>query len=532
MKMEFNFLIWLAAALPILMLLLFMVGLKWSALKAAPVSLSITFLTAIFIFKAAPSLILIEAGKAIWSSLSIVSVVITAILLYETSKEAKAFDTLNKAFSEAAPNELIRILLIGVVFSSFLQGVTGFGVPILVTAPLLIGIGVAPIWAVVIPLIGHCWAGTFGTLALAWHALILQTGLTSTVWTALYSSLLLSILNLAAGITIAWFYGGMAALKKGLFAILTVSLTQGFGQIVMTQINPDLGVFVPSSASAGVLMLLSRLHIYKSPWSIENSKIMEPSSAAYQDEDSGVMSLFQAFFPYVAMTFITLSVLMISPLNAFLGSLSIGPSFPGSVTGLGVSNAPVDVYAPISPFTHASFFLALSAFIGYLFYRKKSFVRPKSLSLILARALRKALPSSIAILSLMGISRIMTGSGQTEILSYGVATIFGSLYAGISPFVGLVGAFITSSNMSSNILFGGFQYSLSEILQVESHLLLGAQTAGGSICTSIAPSNVVLGATTAGILGKEGDILRKILPFVVAVTGLFGLITLILSLNL
>jgi lactate permease len=152
--------------------------------------------------------------------------------------------------------------------------------------------------------------------------------------------------------------------------------------------------------------------------------------------------------------------------------------------------------------------------------------------LILARALRKALPSSIAILSLMGISRIMTGSGQTEILSYGVATIFGSLYAGISPFVGLVSAFITSSNMSSNILFGGFQYSLSEILQVESHLLLGAQTAGGSIGTSIAPSNVVLGATTAGILGKEGDILRKILPFVVAVTGLFGLITLILSLNL
>jgi lactate permease len=86
---------------------------------------------------------------------------------------------------------------------------------------------------------------------------------------------------------------------------------------------------------------------------------MEPSSTTDQDEDSGVMSVFQAFFPYAAMTFITLSVLMISPLNAFFGSLSIGPSFPGSVTGLGVSNAPVDVYAPIRPFTHASFLLYL-----------------------------------------------------------------------------------------------------------------------------------------------------------------------------
>ena len=168
--------------------------------------------------------------------------------------------------------------------------------------------------------------------------------------------------------------------------------------------------------------------------------------------------------------------------------------------------------------------------MGYVFYQKRSFVRTGSLSLILSRALRKALPSSLAILSLMGISRIMTGSGQTEILSYGVASLFGNLYAGISPFVGLVGAFITSSNMSSNILFGGFQYSLSEILQMDSYLLLGAQTAGGSIGTSIAPSNVVLGATTAGILGKEGDILRKILPFVITVTSLFGVITLILTL--
>ncbi|MCR3955965.1 MAG: L-lactate permease [Gudongella sp.] len=532
MNMEFSFQLWLVSALPILLLLLFMVGLKWSALKAAPVSLLVTLLTATFVFKATPELILIEAGKSIWSSLSIISVVITAILLYETSKEAKAFDTLNKAFSASAPNELLRILLIGVVFSSFLQGVTGFGVPILVTAPLLIGIGVSPMWAVVVPLIGHCWAGTFGTLALAWHALILQTDLVSTVWVALYASVLLSILNLSAGITISWFYGGIKAIRKGLLAILAISITQGFGQILVTQINPDLGVFVPSAASAGVLILVSRIKMYRDEWSIENSRIMVYSPTGEGVKNSNGMSFFQAFFPYVAMTLITLSVLMISPINSFFGSLSYGPSFPGTVTGIGVHIDPVDLYAPIKPFTHASFFLALSALMGYVFYQKRSFVRTGSISLIISRALRKALPSSIAILSLMGISRIMTGSGQTEILSYGVASLFGNLYAGISPFVGLVGAFITSSNMSSNILFGGFQYSLSGILNVESFLLLGAQTAGGSIGTSIAPSNVVLGATTAGILGKEGDILRKIIPFTIAVTSMFGITTLVLTLYL
>ncbi len=532
MNLEFNFLLWLMAALPILLLLLFMVGLKLSALKAAPVSLLVTLFTAIFIFKATPQLILVESGKALWSSVSIISVVITAILLYETSREAKAFDTLNQAFVDAAPNELLRIILIGVVFSSFLQGVTGFGVPILVTAPLLIGIGVAPIWAVVIPLIGHCWAGTFGTLALAWHALILQTDLSSTVWAAFYASLLLSVLNISSGFTIAWFYGGIKAIGKGFIAILAVSITQGFGQILMTQLNPDLGVFVPSAASAGVLLLVSRMKIYRDSWSVIDSKIMEFSKAEKYDDAEHDMSVFQAFFPYVAMTVITLSILLILPLNEFFGSLAYGPSFPASSTGLGVQNASVDMYATVKPFTHASFFLALSALMGYGFYLRRSFVRKGSLSLVVTRTLRKALPSSIAILSLMGISRLMTGSGQTEILSYGVASLFGNLYSGISPFVGLIGAFITSSNMSSNILFGGFQYSLSEILQVDSFLLLGAQTAGGSIGTSIAPSNVVLGATTAGILGKEGDILRKILPFVISVTALFGAITLAWTLYL
>ena len=38
----------------------------------------------------------------------------------------------------------------GWIFESFLQGITGFGVPVAVGAPLLIGIGMKPVWAVVI----------------------------------------------------------------------------------------------------------------------------------------------------------------------------------------------------------------------------------------------------------------------------------------------------------------------------------------------------------------------------------------------
>lgn len=529
MNIQFNVFFWFVSAMPIFVLLFLMMVLKWSAIKAAPLSLLITLITSFIVFKATPELILVESGKALWSAISIISVVITAILLYETSKEARAFEVLNRAFNSATPNELIRVLLIGVVFSSFLQGVTGFGVPILVTAPLLIGIGVKPLWAVVIPLIGHCWAGTFGTLALAWHALILQTDIASTAAAAFYTSILLAILNLSAGFVIAWFYGGIKAIKKGFAAIFFVSITQGLGQIVITQINPDLGVFIPSVLSAGVLLITSRLPIYKEYWSIENSRVMDREAKNLKSNSANGMNIPQAFFPYIVMTFLTIIVLLVDPLNQLMGSISYGPYFPSTMSGLGAYNPEIQVYASIKPFTHASFFLSLSAIMGYFFYIHKGFIRKKSMQLILSRTIRKALPSSIAVLSLIGISRIMTGTGQTDILAYGVSSLFGEYYAGVSPFIGLVGAFITSSNMSSNILFGSFQYSLSQILNVESYLLLGGQTAGGSIGTSIAPSNIVLGATTAGILGKEGEILRIILPFVLVITSLFGIITLLLT---
>ena len=51
------------------------------------------------------------------------------------------------------------------------QGITGFGVPVAVGAPLLMGIGVTPLWAVLIPLLCHSWGNTYGTLGMAWDAL-------------------------------------------------------------------------------------------------------------------------------------------------------------------------------------------------------------------------------------------------------------------------------------------------------------------------------------------------------------------------
>ena len=44
---------------------------------------------------------------------------------------------------------MIQALLLSWLFASFLQGMGGFGVPVAVVAPLLVGLGFSPIQAVV-----------------------------------------------------------------------------------------------------------------------------------------------------------------------------------------------------------------------------------------------------------------------------------------------------------------------------------------------------------------------------------------------
>lgn len=88
-------------------------------------------------------------------------------------------DCIGGMLKKITSDELLQVLMISSVAASFLQGITGYGVPIAVCAPLLIAIGVKPFWAVVLPLLGHAWGNTFGALAMAWDALATEGGVST-----------------------------------------------------------------------------------------------------------------------------------------------------------------------------------------------------------------------------------------------------------------------------------------------------------------------------------------------------------------
>ena len=91
MNIPVNFLTWIMAFLPIIVLIVLMIKFHWGATEAAPVGLLITIFSGLLVYKADITTIAVESAKGIWSALVILLIIWTAILMYQVGDEAKAF---------------------------------------------------------------------------------------------------------------------------------------------------------------------------------------------------------------------------------------------------------------------------------------------------------------------------------------------------------------------------------------------------------------------------------------------------------
>jgi lactate permease len=522
---------WLVALLPLAAIFALLVGLRWKAATAGPVGFLLAVIIAFTLYQTSAQNVALQTVKGIWDALFIIYVIVPALLLYQISDRAGAFDSLRQEIESYTPNDLLHVLGFGWVFASFLQGITGFGAPIAVTAPLLVAVGVKPLWAVIIPLIGHAWANTFGTLAVAWEGLSLVTNIQDPALTAGIAALMLLVGNLLAGLTIAWLYGRGKGLREALPAVLIISGIHGIGQLILAPIIPTLAAFVPGAIAVVALLWLARSKWYSEQSKVEDSPLMEEDSRSPADEqeqhDDEVMSEWLAFAPYIILLALILIVQLVPPIREGLEAFEVGLPFPALETGLGIEIEADDAYSAFSPLTHPGTFLLISAIFAYILYRSQGHLGREELGPVLGETVRTSIPASMALLALVPLALVMEGSGQITQLALGIAEIASPpVYALLAPLVGGLGTFVTSSNMSSNILLGPLQDQTASALGLAQAIVLAAQTAGGAIANSIAPSNVLLGTGAAGIAGEEGSAIRKIIAYVAAFMVLAGLISL------
>ena len=553
-ELPITLLYWLAASTPILVLLVLLVWRRWSSSSAAPVALAAAVLVALLLFRTPFETLAAASGKGIWDSIFVLYVIWPALILYNVADDAEAFVAMQRGVRRLMPDRLLVVLAFGWVLSSFIQSIAGFGTPLAVTTPLLIGLGVQPVYAVVLPIIGAAWANAFGSLGATWLATLSVVSLPNEALTLRYAASLLWIPNLLGGLAVAWMYGRWWAIRRGGPAILVISLIHSGLLFWLLPHLPTVACFLATSAALLVTFVLNRWAFYRQhdenePDLIFTEEAKEAARREHEEEhrregtrqrrgqrqgrrrggrnrqpegERMPMPLWLAFAPYIILGLLAVIALVIPPVNAYLERVQIGLPFPATTTGYGVGQEATEAYAAFAPLTHPGTLLLISAVVGYLLYSRRGlYPAGKGVGGILSDAAREALPATTAIAGLILISKVMDHSGEITVLALGIAAIAPStLYVALSPWIGILGSFITSSNTASNVLFAPLQATAAQAEGIATELAIAGQTVGGSTGNAIAPGDALLGATVAGIAGSLGAILQRAIVWTL-VCGLF-----------
>jgi len=92
-----------------------------------------------------------------------------------------------------------------------------------------------------------------------------------------------------------------------------------------------------------------------------------------------------------------------------------------------------------------------------------------------------------------------------------------------SPFIGVLGSFLTGSNTNSNVMFGALQVETARVLGISTVIMAAVQSVGGSVGCSIAPSKVLIGSATVGLDGRESEVLNRTIPYCLIISLLVGI---------
>jgi lactate permease len=499
---------WLLAFLPILAVLVLMLRFRWGGSKAGGVGWLVALLVAVLRFGAGWQVLAYAQLKGLLLTLFVVYIIWGALLFFRVTDEAGAVEVIGKGLPRLTADRGLQALLLGWVFSAFLQGMGGFGVPVAVVAPLLIGLGFPPVAAIVIPSVGHPWAVTFGSLGSSFFALMAATGLGGEEL-APWAAILLGLSCLGCGAATLWAAGGKRTLRAGLAPMLVIGLAMALTQfLVVTNGLWSIGAMMGGLVGLAVGVAWAR-------WRVGRRDRQVPKTSP----DS--MPIGWALLPYALLVGIVL-VALIPPIKAFLGQAVIRVRFPELTTARGWT-IPAGVGRTIDVFGHAGAQLAYASIITYLLYRWRGYYKPGAIRRIAQSVAKRGGRSSLGTAAMVGMALTMEHAGMTNLLAEGIARAAGQAFPFATPFIGALGAFMTGSNTNSNVVFGELQQSVATLIGVSPLIILAAQTSGAAIGSAFAPAKIIVGCST--VEAEEGPVLKSVMRYGLVIVAVLALTT-------
>ncbi len=495
----------LLSLFPIGLVMFLMVRFHWKSLHAGMAGWASTLLIAGLHFGATPTVLFWAQVRGLFLALYVLYVIWGALLFYRVTETVGTIQSMAELLKRLSPSRAFQVLLIAWGFASFLESVSGFGVPAAIVAPLLVGMGFSPLLAVVLPSLGHAWAISFGSLGSPFYALLAATGIDGALlapWSAAY----LGLTCLLMGAATLWAAGGFPALRECFLPLLVMSSVTAGVQLI--------GVTVGVWNIAAMLGALAGL-LVGSLWALSRNTRAPSFSPAL---------LRKALLPYALILLLIFAAQWILPLRAALNALTVQIQVPEVATTRGWTT-PAGFTRGISPFGHTGALLLYASLIAFVVSRLKGVLQAGSGPQIVQQAVKRGMDATPGILFMVAMAATLDHAGMLPILAQTLASVTGRAFPLVSPLIGALGAFVTGSNTNSNVLFGALQRDIAQMLGYAAPVILAAQNAGGALGSTFAPAKVILGCSTVGAGDQEGEVMRHLLKYALAALGVLALLT-------
>ena len=524
----------IAAAMPVVTLLVLIASGKVKAHIAAIVALIVANLIAIYIFTMPANLSLrATVLGAVTGFFPIGWIVLNVIFLYRLTLEKGAFETLQNTIGSVTNDRRLQLLLIAFSFGAFFEGASGFGTPVAVTAAILIGLGFSPLAASGLSLIANTAPVAYGALGTPIAGLASVTGIDPYILGAMVGRQL-PFFSLIVPFWLIWAFAGFRGMLAIWPAILLCGVSFAIPQfLVSNYVNPWFVDIVASLVSMACLVGLLQVWQPKKIWtspalrSRDNSAAtMAPPRPAGAKPTSALV--WASLMPWI----IVCVVLLVWGTGWFKAFVNPYTTWNYAVPELNnvINKMPPVVAKPtlegaVFSFTWLSYTgsgMLIAAIIAGFFMG----FSPVRLIVAYGKTIKVCAYSLLTISAMLAIGTLTRLSGIDATLGLAFAGT-GVLYPFFGTLLGWLGVALTGSDTASNILFGNLQKITSQQLGLNPILMAAANSSGGVMGKMIDAQSIVVASTATNWFGHEGSILRFVFLHSIALACLVGILVML-----
>ncbi|MGW7072213.1 L-lactate permease [Streptomyces sp. NPDC054855] len=499
----------LVATLPLLTVLVLLGAVRMKAHHAGLIGLGVAALVAWIAYGMPLGQTASGAAQgALFGLFPILWIVVNALWVYRMTVRTRHFDILRRSFGRLSDDPRIQALVVAFCFGALLEALAGFGAPVAISAVMLVALGFDPVKAAVVALVANTAPVAFGAMGTPVVTLAQVTGLPlDTVATVVGRQT--PLLALVVPLLLVFLVDGRRGLRETWVPALVCGFAFAAAQFAASNyVSAQLADIGAALAGAGALMAVPGAR--KPAAEPVRVAVLTGARSEDLDQDDPRPEILRAYAPYALIVAI-FSVAQIPPVKDLLAKATQTFDWPF----LNVADPDGD---PVSgnlfslPLVATGGTLVLLAGVGtaaVIGVHARVAVREW---LATVHELRFAI---LTVTSVLALAYVMNLSGQAATIGHFVAAA-GAGLAFLSPVLGWFGVAVSGSDTSANALFGALQVTAAQQSGLSPELLAAANSSGGVLGKMISPQNLTIACAAVGLAGKEGDLLRKVLPWSLA----------------